>query len=160
MTKIQEYSFNDSWVQDMLWKYLNPSDLHWTCNKLSAIKLVESAWNLGECFFLGCKASDFLVRICIRNPFMIEPHIMGNGLYIREGLRQAVPLVFSRGIQSIVLYTQYPAIARITEKMGFTKIGVIPRAHFQGGELLDCTVLSLTKDNYVDQTISALDGRI
>lgn len=148
MSDVQEYSFYDDWVQETLWKHIVPSDIHWACSKLEAMKQVQSMCDVGECYFIGDKEANFLLRIVVRNPFVIEPHIMGNGRRMREVITGAYPLVFAKGVKRINLYTQHISIARIMRKMGYSLVAVIPASHLHDGELVDVAVLTYTKEDY------------
>lgn len=148
MIKVTEYSFYNKWVQDMLWNYLNPSDIHWTCTKLDAMRQVQAQYDLKECYFIGSEEHNFLFRIVQRNPFVAEPHIMGDGTVLRSVTAEAYRIVFSKGVQRINVYTQYPKITRIMKRFGLQYVGTIPKSHLDRGSLVDVDLLTITKDEY------------
>lgn len=145
---MQRLPFDDPWVVAMLRQYLEPSDLHWSLDLDTAVAIVGHEVAAGNCYFLGNKDDHVLIRVVVRNPYVVEPHVMGNGRKFRNAIRDAVPIGFSLGADRINIYTQYPSISRIVSKFGFKTIAVIPQSHLHCRELVDIEVLTLTKDDY------------
>lgn len=145
---IQEMSFYDPWVQDMLWVHMSPQDIHYRMTRLQAMNYLEQTFNSGDMYYLGDPSKHVLIRVVVRNPFVVEPHIMGNGRRLREATLEAIPIGFAKGAESIINYTQYDQLRRIYERIGFTHVATIPKSHFQDGKPVDIHVLTLTKEAY------------
>ena len=133
-------------VQQFLWEHLVPADFRHDYTKLDAIKEVERQVYAGNTQLWGNLREDIVFRCEVRNPRVIEPHIMGNGTKIRSALRVGVQKAWSLGFERVAIWTQHESIARIVEKCGFTRNAVLPRMHMDGeGKLLDLFVLTMER---------------
>lgn len=141
---------NDPAVQEFLWKHLVPSHFRWDYTKLDAMKLVERQVYDGDVQLWGDMSVGFVFRAVVRNPKVIEPHIMGNGIYLRSALRAGLPICWGLGFEKIVIWTQHESIANIAEKMGFTRHAMVPRVNMDAsGELQPMYAVTLEKTDAV-----------
>ena len=133
-------------VQQFLWEHLVPADFRHDYTALDAIKEVERQVYDGNTQLWGNLREGIVFRCEVRNPKVIEPHIMGNGTKIRGALRVGVQKAWSLGFERVAIWTQHDSIARIVEKCGFTKAAVMPRMHMDGeGKLLDLILLTMER---------------
>ena len=134
-------------VQDFLWHYLEPSDFRYDYTKLDAIKEVERQVYAGDCQLWGDMGANFMFRCTTRNPRVIEPHILGDGMLIRTAFKEGLPIAWSLGYEKVVVWTNLESIANIMARYGF-RCDRLPRMHMgPSGELLDQFVLTLEKPN-------------
>jgi hypothetical protein len=135
-------------VQSFLWTYLEPSDFRHDYTKLDALKEVERQVYADECQLWGDLDANFMFRAVTRNPKVLEPHIMGDGMVFRSAISQGLPIVWSMGYEKVAIWTQFEQIARIVQKCGFTLDARLPRMHADAeGNLLDLFVLTMEKPN-------------
>ena len=133
-------------VQDFLWAHLEPSDFRHDYTRLDAIKEVERQVYAGDCQLWGDLQSGLVFRCSVRNPKVLEPHIMGDGVLIRSGLQQGVVKAWQLGFEKVAIWTHHEKIARIVEKCGFTKVGNMPGLHMdKNGALADLYCLTMEK---------------
>lgn len=127
--QLEELSIRDERVQQFLWQYLEPTDFRFDYTRLDAIREVERQVYEGGTMLIGDMAEGVMMRVTIRNPKTVEPHIMGDGSKIRGVLDQGVLMAWKLGYERVVIWTQYPQIARIVEKCGFRLDATIPALH-------------------------------
>lgn len=133
-------------VQAFLWEHLVPADFRHDYTKLDAIKEVERQVYAGNTQLWGNLREDIVFRCEVRNPKVIEPHIMGNGTKIRSALRVGVQKAWALGFERVAIWTQHETIVRICQKCGFTLTAAMPRMHMNSdGQLLDLYVLTMEK---------------
>lgn len=136
----------DPRVQEFLWRYLEPTDFRHDYTKLDAIRYVEAQAYDGSTQLWGDLDAGFMFRVTVRNPKVMEPHIMGNAAYLRSAMRQGVGLAWEMGFEKLAIWTQHEAVVRIASKCGFSLEGRLPKLHMgPGGELLDLYVLVMEK---------------
>lgn len=116
---LEQLSIRDQKVQDFLWKHLEPCDFRHDYTRLDALKEVERQVLHEECQLWGDMEAQFMFRAVTPNPKVLEPHIMGDGRYLREAIRQGAPIAWGMGIQLLRVWTQHPQLVRIAEKCGF-----------------------------------------
>lgn len=138
-------SIRDDAVQDFLWRHLVPTDIRHDYTRADALRFVCDQIHAGEQWLIGDLEAGLVFRCVLRNPKVLEPHIMGNPARLRSLLPAALALAWSRGITRVLVWTQHAPIARIVARLGFTHDASLPRLHLQGGELLDLHVLSLER---------------
>lgn len=148
--QIQEFDHRDPWLQEFLWQHLVPADIRHDYTKADALAHVLDLSRRGDTVFIGCRESGVVFRCVAHNTKVIEPHIMGNGLRVRSVTQAAIPVAWALGYEKIVVWTQYPALAKAMLSIGLQQDAVIPRYHLQDGELLDLHVLSITKGQHHD----------
>lgn len=132
-------------VQDFLWRYIEPEDIRYDYTRLDAVRYVQDQINAGAQWLIGDMEAGLVFRCVMRNPRLMEPHIMGNPARLRSLLPSALALVWARGVSRVMVWTQHAPIARIVARLGFTHEATLRRAHLRGGELLDLHVLTLEK---------------
>ena len=135
----------DPLVQDMLWRYLEPQDIRHDYTKADALRFVYDEVVAGNQWLVGDLAREVMLRVWLRNPQVIEPHIMGNGLYIRSVIAESLPLAWERGVEKVMVWSQYPAVGQILLRLGFACEGQFRRMHLVDGQLLDLNVYSLER---------------
>jgi hypothetical protein len=134
-------------VQDFLWTYIEPTDFRHDYTRLDAIKEVERQVYDRTCQLWGDLDANFVFRCVVRNPKVIEPHIMGDGRVIRTAFSEGLPKVWSMGFEKVVIWTHLGSIARIMERFGF-RCDQLPRMHMgPSGELLDQYVLTMERQD-------------
>lgn len=132
-------------VQEFLWDHFVPEDVMWGVSKYDAYRHLINEVRQGQQWLAGDLERGVMIRSWIRNPKVIEPHVMGNAMYLRSVFTDCLPLAWERGVEKIMVWTQYPTLASIVEKLGFTREGYFPRMHLVKGELLDMFVYSLER---------------
>ena len=144
---LKQLDIRDARVQQFMWEHIEPTDIRWDYTKLDAMKLLEIQVYDGTVQLWGDLDVGLVFKTVQRNPKVIEPHIMGNGLYFRSAMEQGVALAWKLGYEKVAIWTQYEKIVRIVAKCGFSLEARIPKIH-QGpsGELLDLYVLTREKD--------------
>jgi hypothetical protein len=118
MIPTQFLNIRDQSVQDLIWKYVIPEDIREGYTKLDAIKYIEAEIYSGNQVLIG--NDEVILRCELVNKHVVEPHILGNGIYIRKTIEEAILLARDHSeMQRIVVWTQYKAIGRILEGCGF-----------------------------------------
>ena len=135
----------DEAVQEFLWQHLMPQDIRHDYTRADALAWVIAQVHAGEQWLVGDLQARLVFRCVVRNPRVIEPHIMGDPARLRSLLPEALALAWNRGIERVMVWTQYRVIARIVSRLGFTHEATITRAHLVEGELLDLHILILEK---------------
>jgi len=130
-------------VQEFLWRFVEPADIRHDYTKIDAITHVTKAVCAGEQWLVGDMTAGLAFRCVMRNPRVLEPHIMGNPARLRSLLPRALALAWERGVERVMIWTQHASIARIVVRLGFTHEATLKRAHLMGGELIDLHVLTL-----------------
>jgi len=142
---MQFLDIRDAAVQDFLWRHVEPADIRHDYTRIDAIKHVHAGVYAGEQWLIGDMAAGLMFRCVMRNPKVIEPHIMGNPARLRSLLPGALRLGWERGIERVCIWTQHAAIARIVVRLGFTHEATLRRAHLVEGKLIDLHVLTLER---------------
>jgi hypothetical protein len=142
---MQFLPLRDPAVQDFLWRHIVPEDIRHDYTRLDAMRYVQDQMAAGEQWLIGDMAAGLVFRCVLRNPRVLEPHIMGNPARLRSLMPGALQLVWARGIERVVIWTQHAAIARIFARLGFTHEATLRRAHLSRGELLDLNILTLER---------------
>ncbi len=155
---IEIFDIRDPWVQEFLWQHLEPTDIRHDYTKYDVVKYVHDCVINGDTVLAGNKEAGVMFRCVRRNPLVLEPHIMGNGMRMRSVTKAAIPMAWSLGYERIMVWTQYPQIAAAMLSVGFTQDASIPRCHLQNGQLMDLHVLSLEKGNWNEQPTSSEFG--
>ena len=138
-------NLRDAKVQAFLWRYLEPNDIRHDYTRFDAISYVQQQLIAGEQWLVGDMDAGLAFRCVMRNPRVLEPHIMGNPARLRSLLPRALDIAWARGVERVLIWTQHGSIARIVVRLGFTHEATVRRAHLVGGELLDLHVLSLER---------------
>lgn len=143
--KLELLNIRDQAVQEFLWNHIEPTDFRHDYTRLDAIKEIERQLYEGSCQLWGDLSLPFVFRCVIRNPKVIEPHIMGNGLVIRAAFHAGMPIVWGMGFEKVVIWTHLESVAGIMQRLGFS-CTTLPRMHMgPSGELLDQYVLTMEK---------------
>lgn len=138
-------SIADQRVQDFIWKHIVPSDVRWDYTKADAFRFIFDQVMLGSQWLVGDLDRGVVMRIVVRSPKVIEPHIMGEGAYMRSVIKESIPFAWERGVEKIMVWTQHEAIGAIMSRMGFAKEGEFPRMHYADGQLHDIAVYCLER---------------
>jgi len=142
---MQFLDVRDAQVQDFLWQHLVPHDIRHDYTRADALAWVIAQVRAGEQWLVGDLKARLAFRCVVRNPRVLEPHIMGDPARLRSLLPEALALGWNRGIERVMVWTQYGVIARIVTRLGFTHEATLRRAHLVEGELLDLHILTLEK---------------
>jgi len=142
---MQHLNIRDAQVQQFLWRHLVPEDIRHDYTRIDAIGYVHARIASGEQWLVGDMEAGLAFRCVLRNPRVLEPHIMGNPVRLRSLLPGALEIAWGRGIERVLIWTQHASIARIVVRLGFTHEATVRRAHLQDGQLLDLHVLSLER---------------
>lgn len=132
-------------VQDFLWAHLVPSDIACGISKADAFRFVVDELMRGSQWLIGDLDRGVAFRVWMRNPKVIEPHVMGDALHLRGVMQDCLPLAWERGVEKVMVWTQHQALGRIVERLGFTREAFFPRTHLVGDTLLDLSVYSLER---------------
>jgi len=146
--KLELLNIRDERVQDFLWQHLEPTDFRYDYTRLDAIKEVERQVYSGDTQLWGDLHAKLMFRCEARNPKVLEPHIMGDGMLLRGGLQQGAEIAWGLGFEKLVIWTHHEQIARIVEKCGFTLAGRMPGLHMdKAGALADLYCLTMERPN-------------
>lgn len=148
----QLLKISDPWVQDFIWSYLVPEDIKEGFTKLDALTSIARDVISGDQYLIGDKEAGVIFRCVLRNPKLLEVHVMGNGLRLRSVAKECLPLGWALGVERMIAYTQYPTLAKLWQKIGLKLDACIPKAHLQGNELVDIYVLSLERPTHETRT--------
>jgi hypothetical protein len=142
--RLELLNIRDERVQSFLWQWLEPRDFRHDYTRLDAIKEVERQIYEGSMMLVGDMQAQVMLRVGIRNPKVVEPHIMGEGIKIRGAIEQGCLMAWERGFERVVIWTQHEPIARIVEKCGFRLDATIPALHMDStGALCAMSCLSM-----------------
>lgn len=124
----RELSIRDQWVQELLWKHLEPSDIHPDYTKLDAICFIGNQIQEGNQFLWGDETA--LLR-CEGNKFtgVVTPHVLGDGKKFRSLLTQGCEYAKKRGWLQVYIWTSRGSIQRMAMKLGFDNVGHLPGYH-------------------------------
>lgn len=145
------YEYGDPWLQDLLWNNLNPTQVFQKegYSKYDMMKYFESLVNAGCYTFFGSKKAGVVLRNYYPNPYVVEPHIVGNGIHIRTLLKVGVDYSFtSTKVTKINIYTHLPSINHICTRLGFSHEGTISKTYLEHGSLRDVFILGISKQDY------------
>jgi hypothetical protein len=139
---------SDERVQGFLWRHIEPGDFRWDYTRLDAMKEIESQVRDGMCQLWGDMDIPMVFRCSTPNPKVLEPHVMGDGRHLREGLRQGTEIAWGMGFELLRIWTQHEQIARIVEHCGFVRESIL-RKHWMSpaGELYDSHTLILERSD-------------
>jgi len=144
--KLEPLDIRNQVVQNFLWNHLEPADFRFDYTKLDAIKEVETAIYDGNMELWGDMSAGFAFRVVMRNPKVVEPHIMGDGSKIRTARDLGVDYAWSRGFEKIVINTQHDKIKNILCRLGFSLVACLDKLHMESdGELVDIYILVMEK---------------
>jgi hypothetical protein len=139
-----ELNIRDEAVQRFLWAHLEPTDFRYDYTLLDAIKEVERQVYAGECVLWGDLAVGIAFRAVVRNPLVLEPHVMGDGRHLREAMLQGLSVAWSLGFERVAVWTQHESIARILGHYGFARTD-LPALHMGRTGLQDLYLLTMTR---------------
>ncbi len=144
--ELRRLSLRNQALQDFLWAHLDPSELRWDYSKLDAMAELTRQEQADECQFWGDLSAPFVFRAFLPNPKVLEPHVMGDGRFFREALRQGLPIAWDMGVEVVRVWTQHDQLARIAWKCGFSfeakHRGMMLAAD---GSLIDVISLTMTR---------------
>jgi hypothetical protein len=138
-------------VQEFIWAHLVPTDIRHDYTKADAIKYVCDAVVKGEQWLVGDMEGPLAFRCALRNPRILECHIMGNALRLRTLLPAALELAWRNswnqpaGVERIVLLTAFEPLIGICTRLGFTHEATLPRAHWDGAELQPLHIITMER---------------
>lgn len=124
----KELSIREPAVQELLWKFIEPTDIHPEYTKLDAIKFIEQQCYDGLQFLWGDETA--MLR-CEGNKFtgIVQPHVLGEGKKFRALLTEGCEYAKKLGWQQVYIWTSRGAIQRLAVKMGFEEVGILPAYH-------------------------------
>lgn len=121
-------SIRDQAVQDLLWRHLEPTDIHPEYTKLDAITYIGNQIHEGNQFLWGDETA--LLR-CEGNKYtgVVTPHILGNGRKFRALLTEGCEYAKGLGWKQVFIWTSRGSIQRMAMRMGFENTGYLPGYH-------------------------------
>lgn len=124
----RELSIRDPKVQELLWKHLEPTDIHPEYTKLDAITYIGNQIHEGNQFLWGDETA--MLR-CEGNKFSrtVQPHVLGDGKKFRALLTEGCAYAKARGWLQVYIWTSRGAIQRMALKLGFEQTGFLPNYH-------------------------------
>lgn len=124
----RQLSIREPAVQELLWQFLEPTDIHPEYTKLDAITFIGNQIHEGNQFLWGDETA--LLR-CEGNRFtgVVTPHVMGDGRKFRALLTEGCAYAKERGWKQVYIWTTRGAIQRLALKMGFEEAGILPAYH-------------------------------
>ncbi len=143
--------FKDPWLQDLLWNTVSPTQIFQRegYTKMDMMGYFKSMVDAGCYSFLGSKKAGTVLRCYFPNPYVVEPHIVGNGGYIRLLLKVGTDFTFSSTkVSKINIYTHLPSIKNIVSRLGFIHEGTTTNSYLLDGDLKDIFILGLSKQDY------------
>lgn len=138
----RELSIRDQAVQDLLWKHLEPSDIHPEYTKLDAITFIGNEIHAGNQFLWGDETA--MLR-CEGNKHskVVIPHILGDGKKFRSLLLEGCDFARGLGWRQVYVYTAKGSIQRMLKRMGFQMAGFLPAYHPTPDGLKDIAIMRL-----------------
>ena len=136
MIKTAFLNIREQWVQDLLYKHLIPEDICKGYTKLDALNYIQDEIYAGNQVLIG--NDEVILRCEMKNKHVVEPHILGNGIYIRKTIEEAI--VFARDnteMQRIVVWTHYKSIGRILKGCGFELSATLEKYYLNSSGLHD-----------------------
>lgn len=148
----RELSVREPAVQELLWRHLEPTDIHPEYTKLDAIKYLEGEILKGNQFLWGDETA--LLR-CEGNKFtgVITPHILGDGFKFRSLLAQGLEYAKSMNKANTLLgadatrwtqvyiWTTRGAIQKMALRLGFEQVGLLNGYHATPNGNTDIAIL-------------------
>lgn len=121
-------SIRDQWVQELLWKHLEPTDIHPEYTKLDAICFIGNQIQEGNQFLWGDETA--LLR-CEGNKHtgVVTPHVLGDGKKFRALLTEGCVYAKEHGWRQVYIWTSRGSIQRMAMRMGFQNTGFLPGYH-------------------------------
>jgi hypothetical protein len=141
--KLRELDARDPAVQRFLWGHFDPSVFRHDYSPLDGLNYIVNSCLTKDAMLVGDLDVGFVFYAEQRNPKVLEPHIIGNGLLLREAFRQGIGIATTLGYEQIVIWTQDERLVRMCQKFGFTLNGHIPKLHLHNGQLTGVHVLSM-----------------
>lgn len=141
--KLRELDILDPAVQNFLWTHFDPTVFRHDYTPLAALNYMVSSCVNNDAKVVGDIEAGFVFYAEQRNPKVLEPHIIGNGLLLREAIRQGIDIAKALGYEVVVIWTQDERLVRMCQKFGFTLNGHIPRLHMHNGHLTGVYALSM-----------------
>lgn len=121
-------SIREPAVQELLWKHLEPTDVHPEYTKLDAICYIGNQIQEGNQFLWGDETA--MLR-CEGNKFtgVVTPHILGDGRKFRALLKAGCAYASEKGWRQVYIWTSRGVIQRMALRMGFEQYGYLPNYH-------------------------------
>lgn len=136
MIETKLLNIRDQWVQDLIWKHIVPEDIRDGYTKLDALSFIHDQIYEGKQVLIG--NDEVILRCVLVNKHVVEPHILGNGIYIRKTIEEAIAYARDNTeIQRIVVWTHYPAIGRILLGCGFKLNATLEKYYLNSSGLHD-----------------------
>lgn len=135
----------DRHVQQFLWDFIVPSQLHPTYTKFDAIKFVYDEVVAGRQWLVGDMDARLVFRCQPINLHVLQPHIMGDPARLRTLLPSALDIAWSKGIRKVEVWTHLKAIADILKRMDWTSEAHFTDHFWDGEALHDIYVMGLKK---------------
>jgi len=145
------HSPDEPWIVKLLADLVDPEDIFqkpgYTQSDLLAY--LTQLYRQGAAQFFGSKTAGILFRTYMPNPYVVEPHILGNGKYYIPLMRCGIDFLFkTTKVQKINIYTHLPSSRNIASRHGFTLEGTLTNSYLHRGSLVDVYILGLHKNDY------------
>lgn len=139
----------DEQVQEFLWRFMNPKDIHYSYTKFDAMKHIMDQLLTRRQSLYGDMVRGIAVRVEYPMPHIAVPHILGNAAYVRGLCRIGIPTTFAMGMKYIQIVTRFEPLIKILTPFGFKVCGRLPEAVMNHeGEPTDAVILTLSKADF------------
>lgn len=140
---VRIYNFDE--CEEFLREHVPPEDIHHAFSLNDAMNWIRDGVATGDQLLIGDLERGVLFRLNVRNAKVSEVNMMGNALQLRSVAHESMKVLWERGVEQLMVFTQYKAMAGIVKRMGFEQRGYFPRVHWFGGRLVDVGVYCLEK---------------
>jgi len=136
MIKTGFLNIRDQWVQDLIYKHIVPEDIQKGYTKLDCLNFIQDEIYAGNQVLIG--NDEVILRCVLPNKHVVEPHILGNGIYIRQTIEEAIVFASDNSeMQRIVVWTHYKSIGRILKGCGFELSATLEKYYLNSSGLHD-----------------------
>lgn len=143
---------NDDAVAEFLWTHLVPRQLN-AASKGEAFRFVWDEVMAERQWLVGDLEAGLVFRVNLRNPLVLELHIMGNVARMRSSMAEGMAIAWKKNwsghgyIQRVVIVSTLEPMTRILPRIGWKYEHTIDRAHFDGERLQPLYLFSLENPN-------------
>lgn len=143
---------NDDAVAEFLWAHLVPRQIN-AASKGEAFRFVWDEVMSERQWLVGDLEAGLVFRVNLRNPVVLELHIMGNIARMRSAMAEGMAIAWTKNwsglgsIQRVVIVSTLEPMTRILPRIGWRHDHTIERAYWDGAHLQPLYLFSLENPN-------------
>lgn len=153
MNDLRLIDIKEPWLRELILEKSHPDHFvgMYKLTQEQILQYLETMYERGLAWFLGSESERFVYRVAQLNPYVIEPHYIGNMRRLRTIQPLAMKWVFDNTqIQKINVFTSLRSSYHIQQKHGFKIEGELRKTFFEDGELKDLHILGLTREDFYE----------